>query len=140
LPAVLIYLCTYITLRHKVGVPQLPLPSGWPEWVNFGLMDDCFDCFFENYRRSPNVYATFYHWKSYGLILAKNDFGYILSDFTTNSSGPLYHLYFCSSKTHDFAKIAVNKCSSKTHGFAKIAVEATLRFFSIRDVIIKVTF
>jgi hypothetical protein len=43
--------------------------------------------FFFNYRINPNFGATFYHVKSYVLILTKNEVGYILGYFFTNSSG-----------------------------------------------------
>jgi hypothetical protein len=40
-----------------------------------------FGHFLKNHRSSPNFWTTFYHSKSYVLILAKYGLGYILGDF-----------------------------------------------------------
>jgi hypothetical protein len=43
-----------------------------------------FGYFFENYGRSPNFVATFFHGRSDVLVLTKNGLGYIWGDFFTH--------------------------------------------------------
>jgi hypothetical protein len=50
-------------------------------------LGDYFGQLFESDKGSPNFSATFFDSKSYALNSAKNGFGYILGDFSTNSSG-----------------------------------------------------
>jgi hypothetical protein len=58
--------------------------------VNFRLLVDCsLWILFEIIAKvgSPKFWASFYHGKSYVLILTKNVLGNILGDFFTNASG-----------------------------------------------------
>jgi hypothetical protein len=79
----------------EIGVfTSFCLPSGWPDWANFGQLGDYFSLgsfFVENFGWSQKIYYFFYTEKCYILLLPKNDFGYILGDFFINSSGhPVY--------------------------------------------------
>jgi hypothetical protein len=57
--------------------------AGWPDLANFRTMGDCLllRYFFDNYRRSPQCFATFLHSWGCALILTKKELGYILGDY-----------------------------------------------------------
>jgi hypothetical protein len=68
--------------------------------------------FFEKYRNSPKIRATLSHRRSYVLILTKIGLGYVLGDFSTNSSG---HPGRCSQNEPIVKHYNVNKeCKKKT--------------------------
>jgi hypothetical protein len=69
----------------KVRVPQ----AGWPDWANFRQIGGCFlwTGYFKITQLAQMYWLLFTTVKSVLLILTKNELGYILGDFFTNSSG-----------------------------------------------------
>jgi hypothetical protein len=56
--------------------------TGWPDWANFSPLGECFLwAVYKKIPEEPKFWATFFHGKSFVLLLAKHGLGYILGDF-----------------------------------------------------------